>query len=169
VLSNSISMSFDPDPKTTSLPMPMLPPIKENKGANGNTVHAVHEKLDKKEKQENLASKLPPCDYKNWNGTPRRLKPMGQQHQFPALAIKGTASKFHGMPPSTKETPPSTAPPPSSEMNTLPLVYNRGAKRIITVDPLPGSIFSQCPEPGGWFVVHPDWRLEPGIKGVWSL
>ena len=154
--------------------MPTLPPIKERQGSLANVLSDKKDKKDKKgqkdkkEKKNDLASsKLPPCDHKTRSDTPRKLKPLG--HQFPSLAVQGNSSKFHGVMTFPGDIPPGTAPPPSSEMNTLPLVYNRQAKRFVTVDPLPGSIFSQCPEPGGWYVVHPDWRLEPGIKGMWSL
>lgn len=31
---------------------------------------------------------------------------------------------------------------------------------------MPGSMFTQCPGDGLWYVIHPDFRMEPGMRGM---
>lgn len=151
------------DPKTTSLPMSTLPVIKEYQPClrNNSTATSFRDHF----KRVTNTAVVPPCTRKVKPTAPKLNKPHTLGHQLPGL----NANNVHLAVLSSESSSPSSAPPPSQEGNTLPLVYNRRAQKRPDAEPLPGSIFSQCPEPGGWYVVHPDWRLEPGIKGVWSL
>ena len=143
------------DPKTTSLPMFTQADIKEQKPPH--LTSATNTKDNPKQvktttKQLSSAQKL--------NTPEQKIESLGIK--FPVLATKGSNREV----PFSARLTPNSLPPTSERRNNLPLVYNRHTRKKKSKYP-PNAIFSQCPLPGGWFVIHPDWRQEHGIKSLW--
>lgn len=55
------------------------------------------------------------------------------------------------------------------ELKSLPLNHSDHFVNR-RVEPVTNALFAPCPQAGMWFVVHPDFRREPGMRpgGAWT-
>ncbi len=84
----------------------------------------------------------------------------------PRMMSSSTKRPYRSTPPKLHPSSPLVKVPlPFSSSQTLAsvLLKHDHQKKLET---MPGPLFSECPQRGSWFVVHPDFRREPGMRGA---
>ena len=94
----------------------------------------------------------------------------GCMTEVPVSKVTAPADKQVGpsLYPCIKPVPSTIAPKPSlsaGELKSLHLNHNDHYCRRMP-EHMPGSMFTQCPGDGLWYVIHPDFRMEPGMRGA---